>query len=125
MEASPRVAETHRENRVENCFEFLRAGDGEGLRRLLEQDPTASEARDAAHVHLLMSSLSRGRRGLGELIASKKKTLDIFEAASLGRPDLLKAYLRDASILNSYSQDGFTALHFACFFGQPEAEIGR
>ena len=27
----------------------------------------------------------------------------------------------DASAINSYSKDGFTALHFACFFGQPEA----
>jgi ankyrin repeat protein len=121
MEASQSGAEAHSENRVETCFELLKAGDGEGLRRLLEQDPAASEARDAADVSLLMNSLYRGRRDLVELIASKKKTFDIFEAASLGRLDRLKTYLRDASILNSYSQDGFTALHFACFFGQPEA----
>jgi ankyrin repeat protein len=121
MEASLSGAEAHSENRVANCFELLQAGDAEGLRRLLEQDPAASEARDAADVSLLMNSLYRGRRDLAELIASKKKRFDIFEAAALGRLDLLKTYLGDASILNSYSQDGFTALHFACFFGRPEA----
>src|ERR1700719_4202756 len=106
----------------ETCFELLQAGDADGLRRLLEEDPAASEARDSAGVSLLMHSLYRGRRDLAELIASKKETLDIFEAAALGRLDRLKQCLPDAaSAINSCSKDGFTALHFACFFGQPDA----
>ena len=105
----------------QRCIEFLQLGDADGLRRILEQDPSVSETRDKAGVSLLMNSLYRGRRDLAELIASKKKTLDIFEATSLARLDLLKTYLRDASVLNSHSADGFTALHFACFFGQAEA----
>ena len=104
------------------CFQLLQAGDADGLRRLLEQDPAWSEARDSTGVSLLMHSLYRGRRDLAELIASQKSALDIFEAASLGRLDRLKQGLRDdASAINSRSKDGFTALHFACFFGQPEA----
>src|SRR6266851_4756117 len=104
------------------CFELLQAGDADGLRRLLEQDPAASEARDSTGVSLLMHSLYRGRRDLAELIATKKKALDVFEAAALGRLDRLKQCLRDdASAINSRSKDGFTALHFACFFGQPDA----
>ena len=103
------------------CFELLQAGDADGLRRILEGDPTASEARDATGVSLLMHSLYRGRHDLAELIASKKKALDIFEATALGRLDRIKECLRDTSTINSRSKDGFTALHFACFFGQPEA----
>lgn len=107
---------------VEICFELLQSGDAEGLRRILQQDPAASETRDSTGVSLLMHSLYRGRRDLAELIAGKKKGLDIFEATALGRIDPLKQCLRDdASASNSYAQDGFTALHFACFFGQPEA----
>jgi ankyrin repeat protein len=115
----------------ERCFELLQAGDADGLRRILEQDPAASEARDAAGVSLLMHSLYRGRRDLAELIASKKTALDIFEATSLGRLDRLQQCLReeclrDVSAIDSHSidarsKDGFTPLHFACFFGQPEA----
>ena len=106
----------------ETCFELLQVGDANGLRRILQQDPAQSEARDSAGVSLLMHSLYRGRRDLAELIASKKEALDIFEAAALGRLDRLKQYLRDAaSAINSSSKDGFTALHFACFFGQPDA----
>jgi ankyrin repeat protein len=105
------------------CFELLKVGDGDGLRRILEQDPGASEARDATGVSLLMQCLYRGQRDLAELIAGKKK-LDIFEAAGLGRLERLKSCIDDlpaGSSIDSVSEDGFTALHFACFFGQPEA----
>jgi ankyrin repeat protein len=117
-------------------FEFLKTGDADGLRRLLEQTPATSESRDASGISLLMHSLYRGRRDLAKLIASKKKALDIFEASSLGRLDRLKDCIRDAAAIgshsidshsidshsiDSHSRDGFTALHFACFFGQPES----
>jgi uncharacterized protein len=105
------------------CFELLKASDGDGLRRILEQDSVASEARDAMGVSLLMQCLYRGQRDLAELIAGKKQ-LDIFEAAGLGRLDRLKSCIDElpaGSSIDSPSQDGFTALHFACFFGQPEA----
>jgi uncharacterized protein len=106
----------------EICFELLQSGDADGLRRILQEDPEFSEAHDSTGVSLLMHSLYRGRRDLAELIAGKKKAFDIFEAAALGRLDRLKQCLRDdPSAVNSYSRDGFTALHFACFFGQPEA----
>ncbi len=106
----------------QRSLEFLQSGDADGLRQLLEQDPATSEAHDANGVSLLMHSLYRGRRDLAELIASKKQALDIFEATSLGRLDRLKQRLHDdASAINSHSKDGFTALHFACFFSQPEA----
>jgi ankyrin repeat protein len=110
------------ERGFEHCFELLQAGDADGLRRLLEQDPAFSEARDSTGVSLLMRSLYRGRRDLAELVASKKKALDIFEATALGRLDRLNQCLRDdPSAIDSRSKDGFTALHFACFFGQPGA----
>jgi len=108
------------------ALELLQSGDLDGLRRLLDQDSAASESRDATGVTLLMHALYRGQRDLAELIASKKKALDQFEAASLGRLDGLKKSIGDeigldSAAINARSQDGFTALHFACYFGQPAA----
>jgi uncharacterized protein len=103
------------------CFERLQAGDFDGLQRILEQDSACAEARDAHGVSLLMHSLYRGRRDLAETIAGKKTRLDIFEAASLGRLAPLRQIASDPAALNSASSDGFTALHFAGFFGQPES----
>lgn len=115
------------EDSLNKCFELLRAGDVEALRQLLVQDSAYAEARDSKGVSLLMQCLYRGHHDLVELIASKKKKmLNIFEAAALGRLDRLKEIIgddgvRDPSLINSHSTDGFTALHLACFFAQPEA----
>jgi uncharacterized protein len=106
---------------IQTCFELLGKGDADSLRRLLEDDPGAAEARDASGVSLLMHSLYRGRRDLADLIAAQKKALDIFEAAALGNLERIKDCARDAAAVNSRSKDGFTSLHFACFFGQSEA----
>ena len=102
-------------------FERLQAGDADGLRRILEEDPACAEARDVQGVSLLMQALYRGRRDMAEIIAGKKRALDIFEAASLGRLALLKEMVRDRAVVHARSSDGFTALHFAGFFGQPES----
>jgi ankyrin repeat protein len=108
-------------NGTERSFELLRKGELDALRRLVETDLAAAAARDAGGVSLLMQCLYRGHRDLAQAIAAKKAELDIFEAASVGRIDRLEECARDGAQLNSTSSDGFTALHFACFFHQPEA----
>ena len=48
--------------------------------------------------------------------------LDVFEAAALGEVDRLREILDgEPTSATAYSGDGFTALHFAAFFGGPEA----
>jgi uncharacterized protein len=106
----------------QRCFEVLSAGDLDGLRGLLDAEPGCAEARDSQGVSLLMQALYRGRRDFAEAVAGKKKkALDIFEAASLGRLDRLRELASDVVGVNARSADGFTALHFAGFFGQGEA----
>src|SRR5437764_14676075 len=101
-------------------FELLKANDIDGIGRLLEQNASIADDRDPSGVSLLMQLIYRGRRDVADAIASKKRELDIFEAASLGHLDRLRECLRNPSIINTFSGDGFTALHFASYFGQPE-----
>lgn len=47
--------------------------------------------------------------------------LSVFEAAALGRTELLRAQLdADPSLVSARAKDGFTLLHLASFFRQPE-----
>ena len=108
-------------NDSQRAFELLTKGEIEELRHFIERDPSVAAVRDAAGISLLMQALYRGRRDLAEAIAAHKLELDIFEAASLGRLGRLRECARDAAQINSHSKDGFTALHFACFFQQPQA----
>jgi ankyrin repeat protein len=98
-----------------------KAGDTNGLGILLKEDPGAADSKDTSGVSLLMHAVYRGQPDLAQVIASKKAELDMFEAASLGHLDRLKELIADTSAINSYSKDGFTALHFASYFGQPHA----
>ncbi len=102
-------------------FDLLADRDLTALRRVLEVEPGAADVRDANGVSLLMHAIYRGPGDLAAFIADKKVTLDIFEAAALGRLDRLRELVRDPAAINCRSADGFTALHFACFFNQPES----
>jgi ankyrin repeat protein len=105
---------------TQTCFQLLAAGDIGSLRDWIEKDPSVAASRDASGVSLLMQTLYRDHRDLAETISGKKE-LDIFEAASLGTLERVRECCRDQSAVNSFSADGFTALHFACYFGQPAA----
>jgi ankyrin repeat protein len=69
-----------------------------------------------------MRALYRFDPELVEVVRSRAGALDVFEAAALGDVDRLDQLL-DAEPISAtaYSGDGFTALHFAAFFGAPEA----
>ena len=58
---------------------------------------------------------------VAELLATDPD-LDVFEATTLGYLDRLRERLmEDPGRATAFSPDGFTALHFAAFFGKPEA----
>jgi ankyrin repeat protein len=69
----------------------------------------------------IMEALYRGDRSRAEELAGDSE-LDIHEAASLGRPDRVRELLdADPTLAASRSSDGYTALHYAAFFGTADA----
>lgn len=99
-------------------FEAIDAGDAEGIGRTLATKPGLAAARDTDGVSAIMHALYRGRRDLAEVLAGAREGIDIFEAAGLGRAAAVESLLAaDPSLAGSWSPDGFTALHFAAFFG--------
>ena len=97
----------------------VQAGDAQSLRALLAQDRSLARARDENGVSALMHALYRQRKDLAEVLRAARPELDVFEAASLGRSDLVEEMVeRDRRLANSHSGDGFTPLHFASFFGE-------
>ena len=106
----------------DELFEAIEAGDVGGADTMLDADPALANARDASDVSALMRALYRFDEALTETVKRRVDTLDIFEAAAFGDLDRLSELLTDEpSLVNSYSGDGFTALHFAAFFGRHEA----
>jgi ankyrin repeat protein len=111
------MASTH-----DDLFEAIEAGDEARVDALLEADPALASSPDASGVSALMRALYRFDKPLIETIKRRVDALDIFEAAAFGEVDRITELLSDEpSLVTSYSGDGFTALHFAAFFGRYEA----
>ena len=69
-----------------------------------------------------MQALYEGKSDEARAIAATRTDLDVFEAAGLGDVERLRTLLDgDPALANAWSDDGFTPLHYAAFFGHPEA----
>ena len=105
----------------EELFAAIEAGDVGAVRALVTADPALATARDDDGVSALMRARYRSDRGLIEAILAAGPELDAFEAAALGDLDRLAVLLAGGADADAVTADGFTALHFAAFFGKPEA----
>lgn len=69
----------------------------------------------------VLAALYKGERDRAQTLA-EGKALDVFEASALGDASRLEELLQgDAELAQAWTPDGFTALHYAAFFGSPEA----
>jgi uncharacterized protein len=70
----------------------------------------------------LMLARYRGDHETIDRLLAADPDLDVFEAAALGRVDRLRELLEaDPALAGAWSPDGGQPLHFAAFFGHPEA----
>ena len=103
-------------------FAAVHDNDLARVEQMLAADPMLANARNQTGVRAITQARYEGRHELVELLRSKSGELDVFEAATLGdRPRLSALLIGDAALVKAYSNDGFTALHLATFFGQLEA----
>jgi ankyrin repeat protein len=70
----------------------------------------------------LLQALYRGDRDAVDELLAADPTLNVFEAAALGRTDRIRELLdEEPAGANAFGDDGFHPLGLACFFGHLEA----
>jgi ankyrin repeat protein len=100
----------------------VKDGDASLVTELVAADPALAMSRDATGVSALMLARYRADRPVTDALLLADPELDVYESAALGYVDRLRERLgEDPSLATARSADGFTALHFAAFFGKPEA----
>ena len=105
---------------TQQFFEAIRAGDREKVDSLLAADTALLTAKDEKGLGAYVAAKYSGRSEIAALLLEKGVELDVFTASMAGQKDRVLAFIAaDSGLLNAYSQDGWTALHLACFFGQP------
>src|SRR5688572_16582764 len=102
-------------------FQAIERGDLERARTLVSSDRSIALARDDQGLSAVMQACYHGRSDIVDLLMGLEPELNLFEAAALGRLDRAQSLVdADPDLVRAWSPDGFTALHFACFFGHPE-----
>ncbi|MGH2486560.1 MAG: ankyrin repeat domain-containing protein [Ktedonobacterales bacterium] len=96
-----------------------RAGDAGGVSALLDSDPSlANVANDAGETPLIVAIYS-GARDVVSMLLARGAAANLFESAAMGDTPTIHAMLTaNPALVNSYSYDGWTALHLAAHFGQ-------
>jgi len=103
-------------------FELIEAGDGDGLRELLDRDPERAGERNADGLSPVLHALYNGQADLVDAILDANPPLDVFDSAAVGRTRGLEELLdAEPGLARAWSPDGFTALHLAAYFGQEDA----
>ncbi len=106
---------------AEELLAAVKAGDVEALEAQLSADPDLAGAHENGVSAVRVALYHRQPEALRALLAAQPP-LDGLDHAALGRADDLRADLAtDPGLVRRRSADGFTALHYACFFGGAEA----
>jgi uncharacterized protein len=106
----------------EELITAVNTDDATRVAELLSIDPWLASTRSIGGVSAIMLSRYRFDRATTDALLAVDPDLDVFEATTLGYIDRLRERLaEDPTSATSFSADGFTALHFAAFFGKAEA----
>jgi len=101
-------------------FDAIRAGDRGQVEALLNADATLLGAKDEKGLCAYTAAKYSGRHEVAALLLEKGVELDVFAACMAGaRERVVELIGREPELIKSYSLDGWTPLHLACFFGQP------
>jgi ankyrin repeat protein len=100
-----------------DLFAAIKAGEFERVKALVSADPTLVNARSSTGESAILTAVYNGRKEIANLLVARGATLTLFEACAAGEFDRVERLLELGAAVNAYSDDGWTPLHLAAFFG--------
>jgi uncharacterized protein len=104
-----------------DLFDAIAKGDLGRLSRVVGETPALAGARAPDGVSAVLYARYRDNLPAVETLLRANPTIDVFDAAGLGRTGRLRELIAaQPDLTGAFSADGYTALHLAAFFGQAE-----
>lgn len=111
---------------IETLLDAVREDDGDAVRELVRDVPELLPNEEGAEWQgqgpsPILEALYLGASNALAALLEVDPSLGVHEAAALGDAERLREVLdADPGHLSRFSDDGWTPLHLACFFGRPE-----
>jgi len=107
---------------MQQLFDAIKAGKVEEVRRLVQQDASLKQARDASGASAVLAAAYNMKPEVVNALLELGAPVDIFEASVLGKVDRIQEILKaNPTRVSEHAPDGFTPVALAAFFGQPAA----
>ena len=98
-------------------FDAIKAGELERVRALVTADPTLANLRSANGESAILTAVYHRQKEIANLLVARGATLTLFEACAAGEIDRVERLVDAGASVNAYSDDGWTPIHLAAFFG--------
>ncbi len=110
-----------RKETIDDFFAAIRANELDRVKALLASDRSLASAKNESGVSAVLTSVYSGRTEIRDLLLRGGATLELQDAAALGRLDRAKEIVEaNAALAHSLSADGFPVIALACAFGHIE-----
>lgn len=106
---------------VDDIITAAGRGDLSLVNALLDEDPSLANANNARGDTPLIAAIYARASDVTRVLLERGAAANLFESAALGDTATVDAMLKtNPAIVNTYSYDGWTALHLAAHFGQTD-----
>ncbi|MCX2574853.1 ankyrin repeat domain-containing protein [Pedobacter sandarakinus] len=101
--------------------EHIEANDADAVKSLLVKQPNLANTNTSHRISPLLLACYYKKPEIAEIIAEFTDDLTIFEACAVGKFDSATLIIfQQPEIVNEFSDDGFTPLGLACYFGHED-----
>jgi ankyrin repeat protein len=106
---------------VQQLFNAIARGDLAGVKATVAARPELARSKNADTLPVLVFARYVGSTAVLKALVDAGPPLNVFEAAQANEAQRLIELIDGDPALVTYSDDGFTALHFAAFYRSPAA----
>jgi len=102
---------------MQEFFDAIKAGELDRVKAMVSATPSLVNARGDAGSAILTAVYHR-RKEIANLLVARGAELTLFEACAAGELERVERFVAEKTIdINAHSDDGWTPLHLAAFFG--------
>jgi len=98
-------------------IDAIKAGEFDRVKAMVSEDPTLVDARARTGESAILTAVYRGQKAIVNLLVSRGAPMTLCEACAAGELERVDRLLGEGAAVDVFSDDGWTPLHLAAFFG--------